>query len=228
MPPPIAPNPALNGKVAPFVANTYDHPDDRDNIAPRVGFAWNVYGDGKTVLRGGFGLYYGRIVNSNILQTYEESGATNAAGNPLGQINYDPLYVGATCGPNNTVLTYPNLIAGPCAGTPNVAYLDSDMRNPQVDETDLALEQDLGHNTTLGITYMGSFGHDLPTAINVNYNPLATAIIPWAIGAPASSTPLSSYPVSPNSEAPPAPPSIRSLPTPAAIPCSRMAGPKSP
>ena len=102
------------------------------------------------------------------------------------------------------------------------------MRNPQVDETDLALEQDLGHNTTLGITYMGSFGHDLPTAIDINYNPLATAIIPWAIGAPASSTPLSSYPVSPNSEAPTSTSEYPLPPTPAAIPCSRMAGPKSP
>jgi hypothetical protein len=78
------------------------------------------------------------------------------------------------------------------------------MRNPQVDEVDVALEQDLGHNTTLGITYMGSFGHDLPTSIDTNYNPTATAIIPWAVAAPAatSGTTATSYPVSANSEAP--------------------------
>ena len=97
MPPPIAPNPAVRHRWA-FVANTYQHPDDRDNIAPRVGFAWNIFGDGKTVLRGGFGLYYGRIINSNILQTYEESGATNAAGNPLCQINYTPSTPGQVAG----------------------------------------------------------------------------------------------------------------------------------
>jgi hypothetical protein len=194
VPPPIAPNP--------LVPQTYEKPDDRDNIAPRVGFAWNVYGDGKTVLRGGFGLYYGRIINSNILQTYEESGAVSAAGKPLGQINYSPLYATTSCG--NVAVTYPNLIAsGPCSSTtPNVAFLDSNMRNPQVDETDLALEQDLGHNTTLSITYMGSFGHDLPTSIDINYNPGSTAIVPWAIAAPPAAGGVTSYPVSPNSEAP--------------------------
>jgi hypothetical protein len=76
------------------------------------------------------------------------------------------------------------------------------MRNPQVDETDLALEQDLGHNTTLGITYMGSFGHDLPTSIDTNYSTSATAAtVPWAI-VPATTTPATSYPVLTNQEAP--------------------------
>jgi len=192
VPPPIAPNP--------LVPQTRNQPDNRDNIAPRVGFAWNVYGDGKTVLRGGFGLYYGRIINSNILQTYEESGATDAAGNPLGQIDYTPIYSGTVCG--GVAVTYPNLLAGPCTTTaPSVAFLDSHMRNPQVDETDLALEQDLGHNTTLGITYMGSFGHDLPTAIDTNYSPGSTAVVPWVV-APATTTPATSYPVSTTAEAP--------------------------
>ena len=193
VPPPIAPNPAI--------PQTYEHPDDRDNIAPRVGYAWNIYGDGKTILRGGFGLYYGRIINSNILQTYEESGATNAAGNPMSQINYSPIYASTTCG--GVALTYPNLIAGPCAGAPSVAFLDSNMRNPQVDEVDMALEQDLGHNTTLGITYMGSFGHDLPTSIDTNYAAGSTAIIPWAVAAAATGgSTITSYPVSTSAEAP--------------------------
>ena len=81
-------NPAL---VAAFAGTSYaagigsgalpqtaDRPDDRNNIAPRIGFAWNVFGKDKTILRGGFGMYYGRIINSNILQTYMDSGATNA------------------------------------------------------------------------------------------------------------------------------------------------------
>jgi hypothetical protein len=185
----IPPNPVANttgnpvlGGASTALPQTANRPDDRNNIAPRMGFSWNLFGNNKTTLRGGYGMYFGRIINSNILQTYVDSGSLN------GQVSVSSLYAG-NCGP-----VFPNLeasfaAAGSCLGsTTNVAYLDSHMQNPQVHEADLAIERNLGHNTVFALTYMMSMGRELPSAIDTNLNLANTALFPFTVVAPTSTT----------------------------------------
>jgi hypothetical protein len=76
------------------------------------------------------------------------------------------------------------------------------MQNPQVHEADLAVEQDMGHGITFGLTYMMSLGRELPTAIDTNFSIGSSGFGTFAVSQPAAATTLNSYPVSTSSEAP--------------------------
>ena len=49
------------------VGPLYDNPGP--NLSPRVSFAWDVFGDGRTALRGGYGLYFNNNVQQNLIVT---------------------------------------------------------------------------------------------------------------------------------------------------------------
>src|SRR4029079_6865612 len=58
----------------PAVPQTQNKVDDRNNFGPRIGFWVDVSGDGKTSVRGGWGLYYGRVINSTVYNTLVNTG----------------------------------------------------------------------------------------------------------------------------------------------------------
>ncbi|HEX4651024.1 MAG TPA: TonB-dependent receptor [Granulicella sp.] len=139
-----------------------NHPSDKNNFGPRIGFSYDVFGTGKTVLHGGYGLYYGRITNGN-LET-----ALTTTGSPLAQRS---TTVNATTG-NEPIFPYilnPNQLSSTAKSS--AYFLAPNLQNPQVHEFDLILQQEVGRGTVVSASYLGSLGRELPNFVDVNLNP---------------------------------------------------------
>ncbi len=172
------PNPSAaltqnSGTFTPYAGLT-NRPSDKNNIGPRAGFAYDVFGGGNTVVRGGFGLYYGRMTNGTILNAYLNTGS------PLGQ--YTTQYKPTTAG--HPLL--PQLTSnGAAPAAPSSYYFAPNFQNPQVMEYDVLLQQNLGGGTVLNLSYLASQGRELPNFIDENLNPAtSTATITFTGGGP--------------------------------------------
>jgi hypothetical protein len=128
--------------------------DSRKNFAPRLGFAYNVRGDGKTVIRGGVGIYYSQIVD-NSQANYALTGQTgvfNYTAAP-GQIGF-PLSIAAAplpAFPVGAVAPLRSLYVRP--GDP---LYPGKLLNPYSEQWSLGVERRLARYWLLSADYVGS------------------------------------------------------------------------
>jgi hypothetical protein len=128
-------------------------------------------------------MYYGRIINANILQSYMNNG------NPHnGQVYISSVKAGTAGAPifPNVPTSASELQNMLSAQPARAAFIDKNMQNPQVHMIDLALEQRLGPQTSFSVAYMGSLGREFTSALNVNANPTATTLVNFTVSVPAA------------------------------------------
>ncbi|HEV2424735.1 MAG TPA: carboxypeptidase regulatory-like domain-containing protein [Terriglobia bacterium] len=132
---------------------------DRNNWAPRFGFAYDLTGDRKTALRGGAGIFNSLMELDYISETRLSPPLTEF----LFGLDLCRFYGPGACGQPFAppVLTYP-LAYTLGNQPPDAVSSPPGIRNGYVYEWNLSLERELGRNTQLEISYNGSDGHHLP------------------------------------------------------------------
>lgn len=133
-------------------------------IAPRVGFAYTFDREGKTVLRGGFGLFYARypggLINTLILGNgvYQKSITFNsgtASDKAAGPVFPNVLPTSAT--------NY-----NPPAGSVSLNIASKDFRAPYTEQADLDIERQLARNLALTVSGIWSRGLHLTSVNDIN------------------------------------------------------------
>ena len=161
------------GSFVPYAGLT-NKPSDNIDFGPRVGFSYDVYGGGKTVLRGGYGIYYGRILNGNIETVRLGTGSPNGQYGRTWQSTWSASNPGGPTFPNNFGSAALAKCTPGSSSCPSSYYVSPTLKLPEVQEFDLQVQQDLAKGTVLSVSYMGGLGRRLPNFLNQNLNPTTT------------------------------------------------------
>lgn len=159
---------------------------DRNNFSPRLGFAWDVTGKNRTVVRGGWGLFYDAFSQDFFVGQL-----------PFNTFNPGPAYNGV--GPAPILFSF-STVAQIQAGVPvftgfsdsDVFAVDRSLRTPYVQNYNFNIQQELMKNVVLQVGYVGSQGRKLFRYRDINQpvNPAISTARPFDNGpfAPSGGT----------------------------------------
>jgi outer membrane receptor for ferrienterochelin and colicin len=136
---------------------------DGNNFAPRVGLAWTP--DSKTVVRGGYGLFYGRTPSIMVGTAHSNNGINVISVRLTG----------------SQVPRYPTALSAPPTGVsgavPSIFFFQSDYENPEVHQASAGIERQLGKDFAVSVGYMFVAGRKLQRTRDFNIGtPVATSI----------------------------------------------------
>ncbi len=152
-------------------------PSDKKMFQPRLGFAYDVEGNGREVLRGSGGIYYARIPGLNLASSRSTNGS-----------------VGQTLFRNSALIpvlgrppAYDSLLASPASGPfdPDVYVFDRNFENPRTISASIGYEHQLGPDLAVSLSYTHARTDHLTRFVNRNDAIFGS---PWSTGLPPAGT----------------------------------------
>jgi outer membrane receptor protein involved in Fe transport len=169
---------------SPGLPRLYDR--DWNNFSPRLGLAWNVNGDGKTVVRAGWGLFYDAFSQDFFagqlpFNTFNPGPAFNPVGPSPILFSFSPAGV-----IENNVPIFSDFLDS------DVFAVDPHLRTPYIQNYNLNIQRELFRNVVMQVGYVGSTGKKLFRYRDINQplNPSVSSARPFDNGpfAPSGGT----------------------------------------
>jgi hypothetical protein len=141
---------------------------DTKSFGPRIGFSYDVFGNGKLAIRGGFGIGFDRLYNNvyenirfNSPHFNDNQLGTYVNGVPSGALLQPGIYVGST------TVAYNQLVAS-AGAKPVPRHIDERLRNAYYEQMSLGFEYQVANGYVLESDYIGTLGRKLVGLDNIN------------------------------------------------------------